>query len=1123
MFFSMTLLVTAQEICNNAIDDDGDMLVDLNDDECSCSDIVPLTSITGSLCTNNLTLNLTVANATDYQWYKDGVALVGQTNSTIILSDNDDEVEGSYEVVANTATDCVISIAEEIEIPSFETYLGVETICTGDTIFFGPFAITTQGTISRKEPAIQDGAVGCDSIITLDVVVQQDEKYIVDTIVCEGTEYIFGSQILTTTGLYEEAFMSSAGCDSVVDLTITFLPLDPIVMEASICRGETFVFRDISETEPGMYPTNFVSAEGCDTTFIVDLTVIEPVESDRLESICAGGEIEIEGTTYNTEGDFEISLIAASGCDSIVNLTIDVLDVDTYSFDREICQGVVFVYGDISATEAGEYTTLIQTPGVCDSLITFDLSVTEPNPQEERLTICAGEVLDWRGDTYDTEGIYNTTESSTGDCDINHQLNLTVTEPVFTLIDEEICAGGSVEIAGEIYIEAGSFEVPLTTAAGCDSILQVTIVEMDAEVFQFQESICRGEIFIYGDIEETTAGTFETLIETQGVCDSLIVIELSVDEPTPMVQNETICQGLSFEWNGEILEDAGTYENLVTAVGECDELFVLELEVTAPEVVFESMDVCSNNFPFDFQDLKIEEAGSYFTVISVDGECDVEYQLEVGEITETESFQDVDLCAGDVFILHDIETEVGGTFTTLVPGGNEAGCDSIVTVNVLAKTITTSQEDMEVCPGESFLWNGMTISTEGDHEATLVNESGCDSIATLTLTFNTLVTFDMAFEICEGETFSDYGLNETETGQYTALLSSGVGCDSLINIDLLVNPLSSSTMEAVICEGEVFELFDIEATEADTYTTLVPGGNATGCDSTVTVNLMVVSHEDSEVSMEICEGEVYEFGGIEYSETGTYTETMISTVGCDSTVSLLLEVTPLGRRTDEVLICPGDEFIFNDIVTTEAGTFETRLQNAGECDSLITVIVEMDDPDGLLVLGEDKLINIGSEVDIVPEFISPSLTDFEWLDENGNILSEESELFAFAPVEDTWVELFATNEHGCAVSERLNVEVELIIDIFVPNVIAPNQVDANSYFTVGANESVVGIKELYIYDRWGELMFTDSHEGNLDTYLGWDGTFKNKTVLQGVYAYLVIFEIIDGSEVEKKGSLTVLN
>ena len=1019
LLLAVSLSVSAQEICNNGIDDDGDTLIDLNDDDCGCAEVAPLTSITGSLCTNNFLMTLAHPDATSYQWYKDGVALVGQVSNSLTLSDVIPGVEGIYEVVATTPTGCVISEGQDVIVPEFYNYLGEESICDGDTIFFGPFILTTAGTFQFTTPAFQDGAVGCDSIVEIDVIVQQDDIFLVSEIACEGTEYVFGSQVLTQSGSYQEDFMSSAGCDSVVRLDLVFAPLDPILMFPEICRGETFTFRDIVETEPGIYETSNTSAGGCDTLFRVDLTVIDPVSSDRAEEICAGGEIIIDGTTYDASGTFELAYTAVSGCDSIVNLTITELPVEMYEIDRSICQGITFEYGDISATESGVYTTTIQTPGVCDSMITVNLDVVDPTPEIETMSICRGEILEWRGDNYDTPGAYETTEEVVGGCTV------------------------------------------------------------------------------------------------------VYVLELEVTDPVAVVEQETLCQGLSIDWNGTVYTEAGTYEFLQTTPGQCDELFVLELEVTAPEVVAEVMAFCPDQLPFEFEDLKIDSSGIYSTIVSTPNDCDVEYQFDITVLETTESTaDDVNLCEGDVYEFFGTEITSSGQYEAIIP--NAAGCDSMITVQVLGLSVMTTQEDAEICPGESLDWNGMVITEEGEHTAILSNQFGCDSIVTLDLRFNTLITLDMDFAICAGETFEDYGISETETGDYQVMLSSGVGCDSLINIALTVNDTTMYAMDGEICAGETFELHGISATESGIYETKVPGGNATGCDSTVVVNLRVVSHEDTDESVEICEGEVYEFAGVAYTTSGTYPVTMTSSFGCDSMVNLILDVLPLGRDTEEILICPGDEVDFNGTLITEAGTYETRMQNAVGCDSLLTLVVTVDDPNGLISLPEDQVINIGSEIDVIPDFISPSLTDFEWSDENGNLLSQESELFAFAPIEDTWVELFATNEHGCEVRERLNIDVELIIDIYVPNVITPTKDDANRYFTLGANESVIGIKELYIYDRWGELMFTDAHDGNLDTYLGWDGTFKNQTVMQGVYAYVVVFDIIDGTEVLRKGSLTVL-
>jgi len=1080
---------------------------------------MPLT-ITGSLCNNNLTMTMSVADAVSYQWYQDGIAMIGFTVPTMVLSDNMPDVEGIYELVATTPSGCVVSEAFDVVIPYFFNDLGEEIICQGDTIVFGAFFLTTAGTFQDNAVATQEGAQGCDSIVQLTVIVQQDEIYFQDTSACLGTEIIFGTQVLTMSGTYEEPFVSSAGCDSIVRLTAAFDPLDPFITDATICLGDSYEFRGMSYEQEGTFDETVTSAAGCDSVFVLNLEVINPVDSELQLDICQGGEVSYEGVVYDTDGFHPVTLVAASGCDSIVYLTIMQLPPDEYFFDEELCQGAVFEYGEISATMPGIYQTPISTPGVCDSLITFNLTFTDPTPAVEEVTICQGETYTWNGEDYDTAGTYTFTDTS-GDCDILHQLELEVTQPVYTPVMESICAGGSVVIAGETYDEPGNFEIDLLTADGCDSILQVTIVEDAAETYEWTESICRGEIFTYGTIEESTSGTYTTTVMTPGVCDSMITIELTVLPPDPIVTNEVICQGLTFEWNGTMYHEPGTYENLVTADGVCDELYHLVLEVTAPEVISESLRLCPSELPFEFGDIKADTTGVYTTTVSEAGLCDLTYEYDITVLENSESLVNDNFCEGDTYVFHDIETMIAGTFTTTIE--NEAGCDSTITLVLAANALVSSQVSGEMCPGEAYIYNGEEIYDEGDHQFTFQDQNGCDSLVTLTLTHSNLVMFTYDYSICEGENIQVFGLNADTTGQYQILLDSGGGCDSLITVNLEVNNHTNEQMDPHICAGESYTLPNGEVVqEADTYVITLANANSKACDSTIIVNLAVIEHEPTELDMQICEGESYDFGGITFTNAGTYPLTQTSSFGCDSLINLNLVVEPLGRRQKEELICPGDEYVFNDIITSVAGTFETTITNSAGCDSIITVIVTIEDADALLDLGEDKVINIGASVDVIPEYVSPSLTNFEWFDENGEFITDESELYAFSPVEDTWVELFAQNENGCDVRERIHIDVELIIDIFVPNVITPTVDDSNKYFTIGANESVVGIKELYIYDRWGELMFSDTHDGNLDSYLGWDGTFKNEVVMHGVYAYLVVFDIIDGTTVQKKGDLTVL-
>ncbi|NQY66936.1 MAG: hypothetical protein HRT72_04335, partial [Flavobacteriales bacterium] len=80
------------EICDNGIDDDGNGLIDLND-TWGCAIACPawmapavLTTSNGDVCSNNLVL--TVGDSVSGQWYKDGIALIGETGSTLAVSDN---------------------------------------------------------------------------------------------------------------------------------------------------------------------------------------------------------------------------------------------------------------------------------------------------------------------------------------------------------------------------------------------------------------------------------------------------------------------------------------------------------------------------------------------------------------------------------------------------------------------------------------------------------------------------------------------------------------------------------------------------------------------------------------------------------------------------------------------------------------------------------------------------------------------------------------------------------------------------------------------------------------------------------------------------------------------------
>ncbi|MEO6148956.1 MAG: gliding motility-associated C-terminal domain-containing protein [Mucilaginibacter sp.] len=89
-----------------------------------------------------------------------------------------------------------------------------------------------------------------------------------------------------------------------------------------------------------------------------------------------------------------------------------------------------------------------------------------------------------------------------------------------------------------------------------------------------------------------------------------------------------------------------------------------------------------------------------------------------------------------------------------------------------------------------------------------------------------------------------------------------------------------------------------------------------------------------------------------------------------------------------------------------------------------------------------------------------------------------------------------------------------INQIFVANMFSPNGDGNNDILHVKSQ----GIQSLVfqIYSQWGEMVFR-----SVNKETGWDGSYKGNMVPVGVYMYYVEAVMLDGSKVNKKGSVTL--
>ncbi len=90
--------------------------------------------INGSPCTGGYTLQAPIVPNATFQWYRNGIALVGQKNTTINLPDS--SAAGIYNVRISTNTDCKISEPYLLQMsPLLQVRMPTDTfLCTNDTV-----------------------------------------------------------------------------------------------------------------------------------------------------------------------------------------------------------------------------------------------------------------------------------------------------------------------------------------------------------------------------------------------------------------------------------------------------------------------------------------------------------------------------------------------------------------------------------------------------------------------------------------------------------------------------------------------------------------------------------------------------------------------------------------------------------------------------------------------------------------------------------------------------------------------------------------------------------------------------------------------------------------------------
>jgi gliding motility-associated-like protein len=426
-----------------------------------------------------------------------------------------------------------------------------QSICNSSSIVFGGHTISTAGTYRDTLTGID----GCDSIVVLTLSVIPVSTHPISQSICTGSSIVFNGQTISTAGIYRDTLTNVAGCDSIVMLTLAVQSILTTSLSQSICAGTSTVFGGQTISTAGTYMDTLTSASGCDSIITLTLSVTPIATTSISQTICGGSSIVFNGQTISTAGVYRDTLTNAAGCDSIVTLTLSLTPVSTTSISQSICIGSSVVFNGQTISTAGTYLDTLTGAAGCDSIVTLTLSVIPSSTTFINRSICSGSIIAFGSQALSATGIYSDTLTGVSGCDSIVVLNLTVQSTHTTILNQAICAGTSIVFAGQTIFTAGTYLDTLTSAAGCDSIINNTVSVIPVPSTSISQFICSGSSFVFNGQSISTAGIYpDTLISASG-CDSIVTLSLTV-LPRPMAAFVILPSGASIPLGDIAVSDA---------------------------------------------------------------------------------------------------------------------------------------------------------------------------------------------------------------------------------------------------------------------------------------------------------------------------------------------------------------------------------------------------------------------------------------------------------------------------------------------------------------------------------------------------------------------------------------
>jgi PKD repeat protein len=302
-----------------------------------------------------------------------------------------------------------------------------------------------------------------------------------------------------------------------------------------------------------------VSLTGCNAQDSAGLLVryFCQVTSTLNLSACPRDAVPYNGTFIAAGATQVFNFTTPAGCDSVVTVVVKKLTTSTGSLSVKVCPGSFYNFNGTQIFPGQTDNFTLQNYQGCDSILTITVGQLTESTSTLNVKVCPGASYNYFGTDIGVGQTANFTFQNYLGCDSTVTIVVGAYSPTTGSVEAAVCPGSTYTYAGTQLLPGTTSTFTLQNFVGCDSVVTVHVAALQASASSFQAGICPGDTYVYNGAVLNSGDVKSFTLTNAAGCDSVVTVTVFSYAVSADTLAYTVCPGASYDYQGTSIP-AGT-------------------------------------------------------------------------------------------------------------------------------------------------------------------------------------------------------------------------------------------------------------------------------------------------------------------------------------------------------------------------------------------------------------------------------------------------------------------------------------------------------------------------------------------------------------------------------------